>query len=123
MGPGNVLSCASRRFGMWRTSLLQVKQLSLSAAILLGCAHSDVALLMGLQATARLAATYRRHCCRQTHGEPKEVQSAAHRWGLLCNLEMHSEHASASNETMLLQLLKCIAIPQQHVHRSSKATA
>jgi len=43
--------------------------------------------------------------------------------GLVAQLEVELRAMLASNATMLLQPLKCIAMPQQHIHSSSKANA
>jgi len=42
---------------------------------------------------------------------------------LVAQLEFELRAMLASNATMLLQPLKCIAMPQQHIHSSSKANA
>ncbi len=50
--------------------------------------------------------------------------SVSHRQvGLVAQLEVELRAMLASNATMLLQPLKCIAMPQQHIHSSSKANA
>ncbi len=50
--------------------------------------------------------------------------SVSHRQvGLVAQLVIELRAVLASNATMLLQPLKCIAMPQQHIHSSSKANA
>ena len=43
--------------------------------------------------------------------------------GLVAQLEVELRAMLASNATMLLQPLKCVAMLQQHIHSSSKANA
>jgi len=76
---------------------------------------------MVLQATSQLAAAFSKtDCCRQFERPSKEVQSSTDRWGLLHNLRF--DFRVVSNEIMLLQLLEGIAMPQQHIHSSSKSS-
>ncbi len=41
--------------------------------------------------------------------------------GFVAQLEVEVKAVSASNTRLHLQPLKCIVLPQQHIHRSSKA--
>jgi len=132
--PGHVLSRSSRSIGMRQTSTLQVEQRFSAASVSAECTHPLTILFACFECSECCSAdgsagNLTAGCGLVEDRLPRAVSapvksgSVSHRQvGLVAQLgKVQFKALLTSNTTMLLQPLECIALPQQHIHLSSKA--